>query len=64
MIDWNPISSAPRDGRVILGYMSHDWIEGAFWDEGKWRWSCDGDGAEYDNQPKYWAEINYPEEVA
>ena len=64
MIDWKPIKSAPKDGRGILGYISKDWIEGVFWNGEQWCWMSDGDSpSQYDkNKPKYWAEINHPEE--
>ena len=67
-MNWQPIETAPKDGRSLVLYcetfdaLFHDCI----WKDGRWKvWDVDGfDNMEYCNingyEPTYWFEITKP----
>lgn len=53
---WQPISEAPRDGTVVLGWFGNSTIpyaESIYWSFGLWVWSHDGDSPSEGNEPTH-----------
>jgi hypothetical protein len=68
MIDWQPIETAPKDGRPVLIFNPEDeaahtcyWETDGFFGPG---WAAYGaPGSLYKvQQPTHWAKLNWPEE--
>jgi hypothetical protein len=51
---WQAMETAPKDGRVILGYWSPESVESIAFRDGVWVWSCDGDSWREGSAPTYW----------
>lgn len=52
---WQPWATAPRDGRVILGYWHAECAETVAFRNGEWVWSSDGDSWNKGAGPTHWA---------
>lgn len=74
MIDWKDISTAPKDGNVILlGYRDKRGkfaVRSGYWHlvhansadkPWAWAWVCSIDPVLLDQRPTHWAELNLPE---
>ena len=65
-MEWQPISTAPKDGTHIIAFRTSkpDHIESMYWAEydeggGAWHWSYDGDSPTQ-NQPTHWMPLPEP----
>jgi hypothetical protein len=54
--DWQPISTAPKDGTWVLLYSQHDGIRIGNWD--RIEWADDGDGVAL--EPTHWMPLPEP----
>lgn len=59
--EWQPISTAPKDGRVILGFWSMEYVETITFRGGGWIWSNDGDTWSRGG-PTHWMPLPSPPE--
>jgi hypothetical protein len=69
MNEWQPIDTAPRDGRTIIAYRPTDppHIEGMYWanyekDNGAWHWSYDGESS-LTIPPSHWMPLPEPPQL-
>ena len=52
---WQPIKTAPKDSRGILGFINPMWQEGIFWNGEEWSYLSDGDTTPKGrHQPTHW----------
>lgn len=56
---WQPIETAPRDGRVVLGYWAEDRVETIQFQFRSFVYSADGDGWT-DRGPTHWRPLPAP----
>ena len=63
---WQPITSAPRDGRTVLAYLpahagsdTRQDVVAIFWDPGS-GWATAYSGASLDAEPTYWMPLPDP----
>lgn len=54
MIEWQPIETAPKDGRVILAWWSEEYMETIRYHDGEWVWSHDYDSWNDNFKPTHW----------
>lgn len=59
-MEWQLMATAPRDGRVILGFWSASYAETIAFRDGKWVWSNDHDKWGRGSGPTHWAPFNPP----
>jgi hypothetical protein len=58
---WRPISDAPKDGSIVLGFMNPTWIEGIQFYEDEWFYPSTGDAAsKYKTQPTHFMPLPEP----
>lgn len=67
---WQPITTAPRDGRTVLAYLpanagllTRQDVVAIFWDKGS-GWATAYSGASLDAEPTYWMPLPDPPRVA
>ena len=66
MTTWQPIETAPKDGRVIIAWFGaarDNYVESVYWsspnsNRGAWTWQHDGDQPE--NPPTHWMLLPAP----
>ncbi len=59
MFDWQPIATAPKDGRTILGWCEQSQaLHPIYWEGNEWRDHEECIGTE--GKPTHWLEIPQP----
>jgi hypothetical protein len=60
-MDWQPIETAPKDGKLVLVYAGFIGIASYYnWLGNGWQWCDDGEGLPYDPQPTHWMPLPAP----
>ena len=51
---WQPIETAPKDCRILIGREGHPWVYSGFWSDRSRHWSTGYGAMDYFDSPTHW----------
>jgi len=58
--DWQPIETAPKDCRILIGRVGHRWVFSAWWNDRHEHWAIGPSPMDFFAEPTHWMPLPKP----